>query len=296
MSKYLDPKILLAIKDLSLAAKTTVDGFMAGIHKSNVKGSGMEFSQYRSYQPGDDLRSLDWKMYARSDRYYIRESETETSVSVRFVLDASASMNHLDGTYTKIEYARYLAACLAYLANMQGDSIGLYVFREADLFSIPCRKDHQHLSRYFYQLQNIEPSGKFTEPVNYKDIFSGTHKRELLIFITDFYEEHTEISDLLTSFSALKHEVMIFHLMGKNELEFDFKGYQAVQDLESGKTLSINTDAINIKAYKQKLQQWLGEKRMFSLNKNMYYRLTALDEAVDKALRDFINQRNNLRI
>ncbi|RZJ85926.1 MAG: DUF58 domain-containing protein, partial [Chryseobacterium sp.] len=109
----------MAIKDLSLAAKTTVDGFMAGIHKSNVKGTGMEFSQYRSYQPGDDLRSLDWKMFARSDRYYIRESETETSVSVRFVVDASASMDHKDGGFTKMDYGRYLAACLAYLANSQ---------------------------------------------------------------------------------------------------------------------------------------------------------------------------------
>src|SRR5687768_7026952 len=205
MSQLLDPKVLLAIKDLSLAAKTTVDGFMAGIHKSNVKGTGMEFSQYRSYQPGDDLRSLDWKMFARSDRYYIRESETETSVSVRFVVDASASMDHKDGEFTKMDYGRYLAACLAYLANSQGDSIGLYVFRDGELFSLPCRKDHQHLSRYFYQLENIKPSGKFTDPINYKDIFAGTHRRELLIFITDFYEENREISELLTSFVALRH-------------------------------------------------------------------------------------------
>ncbi|MHA4846741.1 DUF58 domain-containing protein [Flavitalea antarctica] len=294
MSRLLDPKVLLAIKDLSLAAKTTVDGFMAGIHKSNVKGTGMEFSQYRSYQPGDDLRSLDWKMYARSDRYYIRESETETSVSVRFVIDASGSMEHKDGEFTKMDYGRYLAACLAYLANSQGDSIGLYVFRDGDLFSLPCRKDHQHLSRYFYQLENIRPSGKFTEPINYKDIFAGTHKRELLIFITDFYEENREISELLTSFVALRHEIMIFHLMGRNELEFNFKGYQAVEDLETGKVVAINAQA-DRDLYKTQLQTFIEEKKAFSLNKNIFYRLTALDEPVDKALRDFINQRNKLK-
>jgi uncharacterized protein (DUF58 family) len=294
MSRLLDPKVLLAIKDLSLAAKTTVDGFMAGIHKSNVKGTGMEFSQYRSYQPGDDLRSLDWKMYARSDRYYIRESETETSVSVRFVVDASASMDHRDGEFTKMDYGRYLAACLAYLANSQGDSIGLYVFRDGDLFSLPCRKDHQHLSRFFYQLENIKPSGKFTEPINYKDIFAGTHKRELLIFITDFYEENKEISELLTSFVALRHEIMLFHLMGRNELDFNFKGYQAVEDLETGKVVSINAQADG-DLYKKHLQTFIEEKRAFSLNKNIFYRLTALDEPVDKALRDFINQRNKLK-
>ena len=294
MSQLLDPKVLLAIKDLSLAAKTTVDGFMAGIHKSNVKGTGMEFSQYRSYQPGDDLRSLDWKMYARSDRYYIRESETETSVSVRFVVDASASMDHKDGQFTKMDYARYLAACLAYLANSQGDSIGLYVFRDGDLFSLPCRKDHQHLSRYFYQLENIRPAGKFTEPINYKDIFAGTHKRELLSFITDFYEDHGEISELLTSFVALRHEIMLFHLMGRNELDFDFKSFQAVEDLETGDVVAINAQA-DLKAYQQKLAAFIEAKKVFALNKNIFYRLTCLDEPVDKALRDFINQRNKLK-
>lgn len=294
MSVLLDPKVLLAIKDLALAAKTTVDGFMSGIHKSNVKGTGMEFSQYRSYQPGDDLRSLDWKMYARSDRYYIRESETETSVSVRFVVDASASMNHADGQFTKMDYARYLAACLAYLGNLQGDSIGLYVFRDGDLFSLPCRKDHQHLSRFFYQLENIRPAGRFTEAINYKDIFAGTHKRELLIIITDFYEEKGEISELLTSFVALRHEIMLFHLMGRNEIDFSFKGYQAVEDMESGEVLAINPDT-DLKPYQQKLKDFVEDKKSFSLNKNIFYRLSVLDEPVDKALRDFINQRNKLK-
>src|SRR3954470_17777270 len=119
MSRLVDAKIIMSIKSLSLAAKTTVDGFMAGIHSSNVKGIGMEFSQYRSYQAGDDLRRLDWKMFARSDRYYVRESEIETSISVKLLIDASASMNHEDSGYTKIEYARYLAASLAYLARLQ---------------------------------------------------------------------------------------------------------------------------------------------------------------------------------
>src|SRR5450432_492849 len=172
MSRLADPKILMAIKNLPLAAKTTVDGFMAGIHNSNVKGIGMEFSQYRSYQAGDDLRRLDWKMFARSDRYYIRESEIETSISVKFLIDASASMNHEDGGFSKIEYARYLAASLAWLANLQSDLVGLYVFQHNNLYSLPSQQDNQHLSRFYYQLEQIKPSGRFTDPLNYKSIFS----------------------------------------------------------------------------------------------------------------------------
>ena len=164
----LDPKVLMTIKNLPLLAKTVIDGFMNGFNKSTVKGPGLEFSQYRSYQPGDDLRWLDWRMYARSDRYYIRESEVETSISVRFLVDASASMNHSDGILKKIDYARFMASSLAYLANLQGDAVGLYVFKDGDLFSLASKADPQHLQRLYYQLEQIEPAGTFTKPVHYK--------------------------------------------------------------------------------------------------------------------------------
>ncbi|RYZ17231.1 MAG: hypothetical protein EOP49_50850 [Sphingobacteriales bacterium] len=161
-------------------------------------------------------------------------------------------------------------------------------------FTLPCRKDHQHLSRFFYQLETIKPAGRFTEPINYKDIFSGAHKRELLICITDFYEEKGEISELLTSFVALRHEIMLFHLIGRNELEFSFRGYQAVEDLETGQVMAIDPGK-EPEGYRQQLTNFINDKKAFALNKNIFYRLTALDEPVDKALRDFINQRNKLK-
>lgn len=294
MSRLADPRILMAIKDLPLVAKTTVDGFMAGIHASKVKGEGMEFSQYRSYQAGDDLRRLDWKMFARSDRYYIRESEIETSISVRFLIDASASMNHSDSGITKIEYARYLAASLAYLAAHQGDATGLYVFRDGSLFSLPARKDHQHLSRIFYQLENISPAGTFTEPIHYRDIFSGSNKKELLIFITDYYEKNGEISQLLQSLSSNKHEIIVFHLMGHNELEFDYKGYTELEDLETGQTIRIDPLQNNT-VYKAQLEKYMAGIRAALLNKNIFYKAIRMDEPVDKALADFLKQRNKMR-
>src|SRR5829696_1066972 len=212
----------MAIKDLSLAAKTTVEGFMQGIHKSNVKGVGMEFSQYRSYQPGDDLRSLDWKMFARSDRYYIRESEIETSISVRFLVDASASMNHEDGGFSKMQFAKYVTASLAYLTHSQGDSIGLYIFRDGEFFALPARKDHQHLTRLLHELEQTEAGGKFTDAVNYKHIFLGSQKRELFVFITDFYQQRDEITKLLELTASLKHEIIVLHVMAENEMELNF--------------------------------------------------------------------------
>jgi uncharacterized protein (DUF58 family) len=285
-----DPKILMTIKDLPLLAKTVVDGFMNGFNKSTVKGPGLEFSQYRSYQPGDDLRWLDWRMFARSDRYYIRESEVETSISVRFLVDASASMNHDDNGVKKIDYARFLTASLAYLANLQGDAVGLYVFQDGGLFSLASRPDPQHLKRLYYQLTQIEPAGKFTQPVHYKELFIGAGRKEVLIFVTDMYQQDGEISKLLDSLAALKHEIIVFQLMGKNELELDFKGISTLEDLETGETIQIN--AQQAKAYKETLDQHLADIRMELLGKHIVHRLISTAEPLDKALRDFLVQRN----
>jgi uncharacterized protein (DUF58 family) len=286
----LDPKVLITIKDLPLLAKTVIDGFMNGFNKSKVKGPGLEFSQYRSYQPGDDLRWLDWRMFARSDRYYIRESEVETSISVRFLVDASASMNHDDGGIKKIDYAKFLAASLAYLANLQGDSVGLYVFQDGGLFSLASKPDPQHLQRLFYHLQQVTPAGTFTQPMHYKELFTGANRKELLVFVTDMYQADGEISKLLDSLSALKHEVIVFHLMGKNELDFDFGQYATLEDLETGQTIDINTEQVMV--YKEKLQAHLEAIRLQLLGKHIYYRMINTSQPLDAALRDFLIQRN----
>ena len=295
MSKLLDPKILMAIKELSLAAKTTIEGFINGINKSTIKGPGMEFSQYRSYQPGDDLRLLDWKMFARSDRYYIRESEIETNISIRLVIDASASMNHSDGDFTKIEYARYLAASLAYLGNLQGDAIGLNVFKSHEVISLPVKQDFQHLSRLFFQLEQIKPEGSFTKAEHYKQLYAGSNQKELTIFITDLYQSDTEIFDLLDTVSTLKHEVIVFHLMSANELALDFKGYSTFEDLETGATIQVDQSAIR-KTYKVKLESYLEDVKTKALNKRIFYRMLSTDEPLEQALRDFLNQRKKLKV
>lgn len=293
MRNLLDPKVLMAIKDLSLAAKTTVEGFMQGIHKSNVKGTGMEFSQYRSYQPGDDLRSLDWKMFARSDRYYIRESEIETSISVRFLIDASASMNHRDGSITKIQFAKYVAASLAYLTHSQGDAVGLYTFCDGKLYALPAKKDHQHFTRLLHQLEEIEPGGKFTEPIHYKSIFLGSQKRELFVFITDFYQEQDEIVQLLQLAASLRHEIIVLQVMAENELLLDYGGYTSLEDLETGQTIKVDAQQLR-DIYQQRLQHHLSTIKTNLHEKNIFYRLLKMNEPIDTALRDFLNQRNKL--
>jgi uncharacterized protein (DUF58 family) len=283
------PEDILAIKDLSLAARMTIDGFLTGINKSNVKGPGLEFSGYRSYQPGDDLRWLDWKRVARSDRYYIRESEVETGISVRLLVDASKSMDHRDGEFTKLDYARHLAAALAWLANKQGDAVGLYIFREGQVFATPARRDPQHLARIFFQLENLTTSGVVGDVVGYRNIFLGEQRRELLVFVTDFYEISGEIGRLLELLAALRHEVIVFHVMGGNEFTLDYKEYSAVEDLETGVRVRVGSSVFE--GYGDRLTSWLAGVRMQCLDRRIAYQLMRMDRPMDQALRDFLKCR-----
>jgi len=230
-------------------------------------------------------------MYARSDRYYIRESETETSISVRFLIDASGSMAHSDNGLKKIEYARFLAASLAWLANLQGDAVGLYVFKDGGLFSLASKPDPQHLQRLFYQLSVIQPDGKFTQPIHYKELFAGQGRKELLVFITDMYQENNEIYALLDSLAALKHEVLVFQLMGQNELDLDYKGYAALEDLETGETIQIDPGQIKA-AYLEKLDNYLSDIRLQLLSKHVFHKVISTEQPLDEALREFLTQRN----
>lgn len=285
------PKVMASIKNLPLLARTVVDGFMIGAHKSYRKGAGMEFSQYRSYQPGDDLRQLDWKLFARSDRYYIRESETETSITVRFVIDASASMNHADEGITKIDYARFLAASLAYLATSLGDATGLYVLGQNKLITLAARQEPQHLQRLFYQLTQIQAGGTFAGNEVTEPIFSNSRRKEMVLVITDMYQQAQEIYKMVARLKAYKNEVIVFHLMGHNEMELNYKENTTFEDWETGQTVEVAPDEIRSQ-YTEALQQYLARIRRQMLELNIEYQLLLITQPLDQALRNFLVQRS----
>ena len=293
MSKYTDPKYLIGLRNLYLAAKTTIDGFNTGMNKSRIKGTGSEFSQYRSYQPGDDLRWLDWKMFARSDRYYIRQSDMETQIGVSFLLDGSGSMAHEDEGLTKIEFGKYLIACLTYLSTMHGDAVGLALFKENAVNSIASKQSFQHLSRLLYQLEKADASGKFASPMEYKKFLGTAKRRELVVFVTDMYQQTKEIIQLIDMLVALGNEVIVFHLMAQNEMQLDFKGFSAMEDLETGEIVSVDVQTIRSN-YKTKLKQHLAEIKKAMLERKVTYQLVNISDKVDEVIRNFLTQRAKL--
>ncbi|MBD2713696.1 DUF58 domain-containing protein [Microvirga sp. STR05] len=287
----LSPELLHALQNLPLAARQAAEGFLHGQHLSRRKGAGMEFSQYRPYQPGDDLRRLDWRLAARSDRYYLRESEVDTSLTVHLVLDATASMNHADDNgLTKLDYARLLLAALAYLATQQGDAVGLTILHPAGLRHLPPRADARQLPRLYHALETAEATGSFPSLETLAPL-TARRQRALTICVSDLYETDAEINSLLTRLRAASGEVLLLHLMARNELEFSFRGAVTFEDLETGQRLQLNADQQRA-GWQQQLQEWLRETARQARRHGFDYHQLSTAEPLTQALREFLRRRD----
>ncbi|MVN76518.1 DUF58 domain-containing protein [Hymenobacter sp. HMF4947] len=286
----LSPELLYALRNLPLAAKQAAEGFLAGAHASRRHGAGMEFSQYRPYQPGDDLRRLDWRLAARSDRYYLRESEVDTSLTVNLLLDASASMNHRDDNgLSKLDYAKLMLAALAYLAQKQGDAVGLSVLSPRGLQHLPARDDTRQLPRLYYTLEATEATGTFPEATTLAPLIAR-RQRALTVCVSDLYEADGEINRLLARLRAVSGDVLLLHLAAGNELNFSYKGPITFRDLETGQTLQVDADQQR-PAYQQHLQQWLRDTAQQARQQGLDYHLLSTAEPLDGAMREFLRRR-----
>ena len=286
----IDPQILVRIKELSLVARMVVTGFTAGLHHSVRRGSGLEFSQYRSYEPGDDLRRLDWKMFSRSDRFFIREAETETSLRIQFVLDGSNSMNHEEAGITKIAYARLLLAALGYLASLQGDEISLHVLQQEHLQEVLPQTNNTNLKRFWHALEKIKPAGAFALAKVRQSLLRQTKKKTITIFITDMYEQESEITGLLASLRGQHQEVLLLHLIAGNEKDLAYEGTFTFEDLETGAQVQLDATR-NRKAYQEQYQTWLEALGQNLRQKGIDYQRLLIHEPVDTALRTFLKTR-----
>ena len=286
----LTPGLLHALRNLPLAARQAAEGFLNGGHASRRHGAGMEFSQYRPYQPGDDLRRLDWRLAARSDRYYLRESEVDTSLVVNLVLDASASMNHRDDNgLTKLDYARLLLAALAYLAQQQGDAVGLTILSPSGLQHYPARADPRQLPRLYHALATAQAAGTFPDTATLAPL-TARRQRALTVCVSDLYEADGEINRLLLRLRATSGDVLLLHLVAGNELNFTHKGPVTFRDLETGQTLQLDADQQRA-AYQAQLRQWLHDTAQAARRQGLDYHQLSTAEPLDAAMREFLKRR-----
>ncbi|MGH7471584.1 MAG: DUF58 domain-containing protein, partial [Longimicrobiales bacterium] len=234
---FLDPVVLARISNLELIARTVVEGFLNGLHHAPYLGMSMDFAEHRSYQPGDDIRRIDWRLYARTDRYFVKQFEADTNSNLVVLLDVSRSMDYGSGGISKFEYARYLTACLCYFCQKQRDRIGMITFDRDVVDHVP--PSAKHLEEILYTLERAKPGkpGSLFEPI--RRVSEHFRRRSIIALISDFYEEPDRVMDALKYLGQRGNDVIVFHIMDPAELDFPFKDAVEFEDAESGERLPV---------------------------------------------------------
>ncbi|HQQ98921.1 MAG TPA: DUF58 domain-containing protein [Cyclobacteriaceae bacterium] len=290
--ELLRPEILHTVSGLELIARVVVEGFMSGSNRSQSVGAGQEFSQYRSYQPGDDLRQLDWKMFGRTERYYIKQADIETNITVKFMIDASESMTYAEDGLSKLQFAKILTAALAYLARKQRDTFGLYAINDAQLTVVQPRFEQQQFMRFLNELILLEARGKWQSNQSIEPLFDH-HSKEMIVFITDLYDDANDLQRFISRLKTPRNEVIVFQLMGRKESNFGFDGSYTFEDIETGVRTKAETNLLQ-STYAVRMNTWLAQTKSWMLEKHLTYHLVYLDEPVDRVLRNFLTVRISL--
>lgn len=291
--QLLEPQIINSISGLSLIARVIVDGYLSGLNRSRRVGVGLEFSQYRGYEPGDDIRLLDWKMLARSGRHYIKQSEIETHITVKFVIDASKSMLHAENSLSKMDYVKVLTASLGYLAQKQGDAIGLYALNDTKIKTIRPTVQKQHYKRFLNELIQIEGHGQWPEKSDLLRHLPNNGHKELLFFITDLHESSSELTQMIQNLKTKRNELVVLHIMGENELEFNYQGYVIFEDLETGAKVKVDTKKAK-EVYLRSLSTKMSSINNGFLSQGIGYQLFRLNEPISEVLQLFLKRRKSL--
>jgi uncharacterized protein (DUF58 family) len=291
MQRFLDPAVLAGISSLDLLAKTVVDGFVAGLHRSADFGFSQEFAEYRAYVPGDDLRHVDWNLFARTERCYLKRYRGETNSQLTILLDASNSMQYSSGPTNKIDYARFIAASLFYLAiRNQRDAAGLIVFDdEVREYVSPSTRQGQ-LTQLFAALERAEPRARtdFAKPLrHFQELL---HRRGIAIVISDFYEDPATIVRAIEPMRFHDNEVVLFHILDPQEIRPVLKGSALLVDLETEEKIEVIPDYAKT-TYAAKVDAHIDQLRSRARAAGMDYQLLVTDQPLDEALREYLSLR-----
>ncbi|MDT8427142.1 MAG: DUF58 domain-containing protein [Pseudomonadales bacterium] len=289
-TNFIDPAVLNGLDNLELKARVVVEGFIAGLHKSPHRGFSVEFNDYRHYYRGDDMRHVDWKLYARSDKLYVKQYEDETNVRCYIVLDASASMSYASATVSKLEYARILASALAYFIMRQRDAVGLITFDEKVRDYIPALCRQPHLIRILRVLSGLEASRRTDTNRPLLDLAANLNKKSLVVLISDLLEDEESTIKTLQQLRAMGNEVILFHVLDDAELLFPFTESSEFIDVETNESWITSPAAIR-KNYLENLQRYLDNCKQKCQRNGVDYCLLNTSQPLDVALNSYIARR-----
>ena len=291
-TRFLDPELLARVGSLELLARTVVEGFMSGLHRSPFTGFSTEFTEYRQYNPGDDLRYLDWRLLARTDRYFIKKYRADTNTQCHLLIDTSASMNYAHASsVTKLQYAQFLAASVAYLLNRQQDAVGLVAFADKVHTHVPARNRTGHLRTIFGTLSLLQPGGETNLSESLHQLAEILTRRGIVVVISDFYDQPERLAESFQHLRFKGHDVVAFQILDQNELDFDFNdAVLLLEDAETQEQMPVLPDVV-VDGYRERMRRHVDDMRLCAAANNVDYELLTTKQPLDFALLSFLSRR-----
>jgi len=292
-TRFLDPHVLARISNLELLARTVVDGFINGLHHSPYFGLSVDFAEHRPYMPGDDIRRVDWRVFGRTDRFYVKEYEADTNANFSILFDVSSSMAYSSHGITKLDYGRYLAACLTYFSRQQRDRVGIVTFAQDIVEHVPASA--KHLDIVLHTIDQITPQGAggFVAPL--LKVTESLRRRSILLVISDLYEDPDQV---LLALNRLRHkgnDVIVFHVLDPAELRFPFDAAAPFEDLESRERMPIVPETVHDE-YREQLDRHLDTLRDRMTRDQIDYCLVDTSRPLDHALFEYLSRRERIRL
>jgi uncharacterized protein (DUF58 family) len=291
-ARFLDPELLARIGSLELLARAVVEGFMSGLHRSPFTGFSTEFTEYRQYNAGDDLRYLDWRLLGRTDRYFIKKYRADTNTQCHLLVDTSASMLYSHaGAVTKLQYAQFLSASLAYLLNRQQDSVGLVAFDKKVHTHVPARNRTGHMRTIFGHLSLLEAGGETQLAESLHQLAEILTRRGIVVIISDFYDQVDRLQSAFQHLRFKGHDLVAFHVLDQNELNFDFQDpVLLLEDAETHEQMPVLPDVV-MNGYRERMQKHVEDMRRCAAANHVDYEMLTTKQPLDFALFSFLSRR-----
>ena len=291
--KYLDPAVISRLKGMDVKARLVVEGFVSGLHRGPYKGFSVEFAEHRQYMPGDPIRYMDWKVYGKTDRFYIKEYEEETNLRAYLIMDGSGSMGYSSDGMTKLEYGSYLAASLAYLMLKQQDSVGLLIFDTKLRKYIPPRSVKKHLHVLLKELSGLGAREETDLGQSLHELAQRVRRRGLIILISDLLDDEEKVIRGLKLFRHRKHEVIVFHVLDPYEVSFPFEHEVILKDMETGEEIHAVPWEVR-KEYRDRVAAWINRYRTVLRQSGIDYVPVRTSTTFDVALFSYLEKRQRL--
>jgi len=293
--RYLDPETVARLGSMELRARLVVEGFITGLHRSPFHGFSAEFSEHRQYRPGDELKHIDWRIYGRSNRYYVKQYEDETNLRCTIAVDVSASMKYAStGHVSKFTYATSLAAALSYLVLRQRDAAGLALYDTDVRTYLPARSKMSYVQEVLRTLEDAIPSEGTRTAQALHRLAERIGRRGLVVIISDLFDDPESVIQALRHFRHDRHDVLVIHVLDPREVDFDFGSAAVFKDMESGEEMT--TQPVHVKrSYRMAVEQFCDEIKRGCFAQNIDYARITTDKPFDIALKEYLTIRNRIR-